>query len=39
MVGAGEPSDLLFRDGAAAQFGLKDVTQLASGIVILAYAP
>jgi dihydrofolate reductase len=39
MVGAGEPSDLLFRDGTSAQFELKDVTQLASGIVILAYAP
>jgi dihydrofolate reductase len=39
MVGAGEPSDLLFRDGAAAQFELTDVTRLASGIVILAYAP
>jgi dihydrofolate reductase len=39
MVGAGEPSDLIFRDGSSAQFELKDVTQLASGIVILAYAP
>jgi dihydrofolate reductase len=37
MVGAGEPSDLLFRDGAAAQFELEDVTRLASGIVILTY--
>jgi dihydrofolate reductase len=39
MVGAGEASDLIFRDGAGAQFELKDVTQLASGIVILAYVP
>jgi dihydrofolate reductase len=38
MVGAGEPSDLIFRDGTSAQFELTDVTQLASGIVILTYA-
>jgi dihydrofolate reductase len=38
MIGAGGPSDLIFRDGAAAQFELKDVTRLSSGIVILAYA-
>jgi dihydrofolate reductase len=38
MVGSGEVSDLIFRDGTTAQFELKDVTRLASGIVILAYS-
>jgi dihydrofolate reductase len=38
MIGSGEPSDLLFRAGTAAQLELKDVTQLGSGIVILTYA-
>lgn len=38
MVGAGEPSDLLFRPGTSAQFELTDVDRLASGIVILTYA-
>ena len=37
MVGAGGPSDLLFRDGTGARFELKDATPLASGIVILTY--
>jgi dihydrofolate reductase len=37
MIGQGDPQDLLFRDGTAAQFDLSDVTRLASGIVILAY--
>jgi dihydrofolate reductase len=37
MIGCGDPHDLLFRDGTAAQFDLTDVTRLASGIVILAY--
>jgi dihydrofolate reductase len=39
LVGTGEPSDLLFRAGTSAQLELTDVTQLASGIVILSYAP
>ncbi|HKZ15363.1 MAG TPA: dihydrofolate reductase family protein [Solirubrobacterales bacterium] len=38
MVGAGEPSDLLFRAGTSAQLELTDVDRLASGIVILTYA-
>jgi len=37
MIGRGDAGDLLFRDGAAAQFELADVTRLASGIVILTY--
>ena len=37
MIGRGAASDLLFRDGTAADFELADVTQLASGIVILTY--
>jgi dihydrofolate reductase len=38
MIGAGKPSDLIFREGAAAQFELEDVTRLDSGIVILTYS-
>jgi len=37
MVGRGDPSDLLFREGTAGQFELADVKSLASGIVILSY--
>jgi dihydrofolate reductase len=37
MIGQGDPEDLLFRAGTAAQFDLADVTPLASGIVILTY--
>jgi dihydrofolate reductase len=37
MIGSGEASDLLFRDGTSAQFELGEVTKLASGIVILTY--
>jgi dihydrofolate reductase len=37
MIGRGESSDLLFRDGTSANLELADVTQLASGIVILSY--
>jgi dihydrofolate reductase len=37
MIGRGNASDLLFRDGTRAGFELVDVTQLASGIVILNY--
>jgi dihydrofolate reductase len=37
MIGSGDATDLLFRDATAAQFELVDVTQLASGIVILTY--
>jgi dihydrofolate reductase len=40
MIGGGEPSDLLFRDGSGdTQFELKETTPLASGIVILTYTP
>jgi dihydrofolate reductase len=38
IVGAGEPSDLLFRAGTSARLELTDVDRLASGIVILTYA-
>jgi dihydrofolate reductase len=37
MIGQGGPSDLLFRDGRAAQFGLDSAEALASGIVVLTY--
>lgn len=37
MIGRGAASDLLFRDGTAADLELADVTRLASGIVILSY--
>jgi RibD C-terminal domain len=37
MIGRGQSSDLLFRDGTSADFELADVTRLASGIVILSY--
>ena len=37
MIGRGAANDLLFRDGAGADFELADVTRLASGIVILSY--
>jgi hypothetical protein len=36
MIGSGVASDLLFRDDIAANFELADVTQTASGIVILS---
>jgi dihydrofolate reductase len=37
MLGRGTPSDLLFRDGRAAQFDLAGAEALASGIVVLTY--
>jgi dihydrofolate reductase len=37
MVGRGGASDLLFRDGRAAQFDLADAEALTSGIVVLTY--
>jgi dihydrofolate reductase len=37
MIGRGQSSDLLFRDGNSADFELADVTRLTSGIVILSY--
>jgi dihydrofolate reductase len=39
LVGSGGPEDLLFRDGTATQLELTDVERLASGIVVLTYAP
>jgi dihydrofolate reductase len=39
LVGAGNASDLLFRDGSTSRLKLVDNTTLESGIVILSYEP
>ena len=39
LVGAGSPSDLLFREGNASRLKLVETKTLASGIVILSYQP
>lgn len=37
FVGAGGPDDLIYRDGTAARFELRDTTPLKSGTVVLSY--
>jgi dihydrofolate reductase len=39
VLGTGDARDLVFREGRAAQFNLVDAEALASGIVVLTYAP
>jgi dihydrofolate reductase len=39
LVGRGSATDLLFRDGRAAEFELANAEALASGIVVLTYTP
>ena len=39
LVGAGSPTDLVFREGTVSRMKLVDNKTLASGIVILSYQP
>ena len=39
LVGAGSPSDLIFREGTVSRMNLVENKTLASGIVILSYQP
>jgi dihydrofolate reductase len=39
FVGAGDPSDMLFREGNSARMRLLGTRPLSSGVVILSYRP